>query len=326
VNVLVPCGGKWVGMVLQLQAALGDRGKVLVADRDVLTPAGCFSADSFRVPGIADPGYHAALLQICKEQDVGVLVPLLDIDLDRLAPHLDEFAAVGTKLISPPPRLVDLCLDKVQFDDFCRANDLSVPPRWTADALDDAPFPLFYRRRRGFGSIGAGLAETLEDARRALADCPDLIFHEVVTGEECSVDCYINADGHCTVRVPRVRDKVVGGEAWRSHTIEDPAVAALADRTVAALAREGLRGPLNIQLFRGDSPSLIEVNTRLGSCSVLSNQASGGRILASILTEAGGDVADGDPDDYERELWIYRYLGDVFHQGPTMRAAFPGTE
>ena len=319
-SVLVTCGGKWVGMVLALKQALSEvpalaGGRLIVADRDELTPAGCFADARFQVPGINDPDYIDALVELCAREGVCALVPLIDIDMRRLAPAADRFAAVGTHLVSPTVDLVDLCLDKERFHHFCVDAGLSVPRAFSGDDLDEASFPLFFRRRNGFGSIGSGRADTLEEARAALQDA-ELVFHEFVDAGEVSVDAYINRDGNCTVRVARVRDKVLGGEAQRSHTIDDPATLSLADATIDALAAQGLRGPLNVQMFLSDPRQLIEVNTRLGSCTVLSNAATGGRLLRSLLSECAGGTAEGDRDDYQRDLWIYRYTGDVFHAGP----------
>jgi biotin carboxylase len=112
-----------------------------------------------------------------------------------------------------------------------------------------------------------------------------------------------------------MRVRVIGGEAVPSCTIRDASVAELADRTIAALARRGYQGPLNLQLFAGARQVLIEVNARLGSASVLSNQATGGRLFAAMLREACGGVSDGDPDDYRADMHLIRYWGEIFHEG-----------
>jgi len=123
--------------------------------------------------------------------------------------------------------------------------------------------------------------------------------------------------------VQRVRDKVVGGQAYQSHTVNVPSVGDLALRVISALAREGLRGPLNVQIFQKAAPVLLEVNPRLGSAVVLSNMACGGRLLDALLTEALGGTSTGDPFDYRLGLQLNRYLGDVFHEGNQVVAIKP---
>ncbi len=327
-NLLVPCGGKSVGMLLQLKEAMSQvgplrDGRVLVADRAPVTPGGSFADASFVVPEVGDAGYVDALLQICRDQEVRVLLPVIDLDLDRLAARLREFAALGTTVVCPPPDLVELCLDKQLFQAFCRDFDLPHPPGREPGSLREDDFPLFAKRRRGFGSIGAGVVRTLSEARFLLFRNPDLLLQELVVAPEISVDAFVSRDGRCLVRVPRARDKVVGGEAQQTHTLRHPAVADLADRTIAALAGRGLRGPLNIQLFAQPEPVLIEVNTRLGSASVLANAATRGRLFSAILADACGGVVDGDPDDYVEDLWLQRYWGDIVHDGRRLLGSHP---
>jgi carbamoyl-phosphate synthase large subunit len=328
-NVLVTCGGKWVGMVLQLRramAAVGPLagGKIFIADRAPLTPAGHFADGSFVVPPIDDPGYAGCLADICRRHGVAVVVPLIDLDLLRLAPHREQFTAAGARLVCPEPDLTDLCFDKSRFAGFAAAEGILTPRRVAPEDLATAPMPLFCKPGRGFGSINAGLCSSLERAREILALRPDTIFEEYVRAAEISVDAYIASSGRCTVRVQRIRDKVVGGEAVQSHTVRIPPVRDAAAATIDALARRGLRGPLNVQVFASDPPRVIEVNTRLGSASVLSNVASGGRLFTAVLAEACGLPADGDPDDYREGVSLYRFLGDVFHDGASVLDSVPG--
>jgi len=327
-NVLITCGGKWVGMVLQLKEAMRDlpalqKGRLLVADRAALTPAGCFADGALVVPPLDSPDYIPALLRLCGEQSVRVLVPLIDLDLVQLAPQRQRFAAVGTTVVCPDPAVLELCFDKMVFARMAREEGLPCP-RWIDPAeLAAADYPLFHKRRRGFGSIGAGICRSPREARQALERDPTLIFQEYIQAPEASVDALVSVSGECVLCVQRLRDKVVGGEAVQSHTIKSPAVADLALRTIAALARRGLSGPVNLQVFTGAAPKLIEVNPRLGSASVLSNVAAGGRLLRSLLLEACGGQADGRPDDYQEGLALYRYLGDVFHTDHQLQQCFP---
>ena len=326
-NVLVTCGGKWVGMVLHLKRAmraipsLAD-GELIVADKDAVTPAGSFADGAEIVPPIDDEHYVDALLEACERRSVRVLIPIIDSDLVRLVQHSARFESIGTALMAPPSGLVQLCFDKDEFQDFATLHGLAMPRRYRPAELDDAIYPLFYKSPTGFGSVGSGICETPRQAHEALTGSPGLIFQEYVVAAEVSVDGFVSTSGRCTVRVQRERDKVVGGESWRSHTISDPDVGDLAQRTMDALVGKGFHGPLNIQIFRTDPLQLIEVNTRLGSASVLSNVASAGRLYEAALQEACGGTVDGDPDDYIVGLHLYRYLGDIYHDGSSVLQDF----
>jgi carbamoyl-phosphate synthase large subunit len=327
-NVVVTCGGKWVGLILQFREALRRvpalrRGKLLVADCAPLTPAGCYADGVIVVPTARDPRFLERMLEACIEHNIRVVLPHTSLDMGQLAPHRARFADVGTTLVCTSPDLLDLVTDKQRFAQFATQEGLAQPRSFSADALEEAPFPLFAKRRRGYGSIGAGVCRSVEEARAALRRFPDLVFQEFIEAPEVTVDAYINLAGRCIVRVPRIRDKIVDGESVQAHTIRSAPLADLLDRTIAALAPRGLRGPLNLQAFAGERPVLIEVNARVGSGTVLGNAATGGRLFTALLQEACGQQADGDPDDYREGLALYRYMGDVFHDGTRPLAFSP---
>lgn len=327
-NVLVTCGGKWAGLVLQLKQAMRSdpvfrTAKIVVASSDELTPAGCFADEALQVPPIGHPDYVEALLEICDTHRIKLLVPIIDLDLQRLTSELQQFNAIGTSVVCPPPHLTELCLDKLSFARFAAARQLDHPLTKQFPDLDGLTFPVFYKRRWGFGSIGSGTCSSFEAAAALTSSDPTVLFQQLVRAPEITVDAYISRYGKCIICVPRVRDKVVAGEAYKSHTIRNAAVEDLAMRTIGALAREGLRGPLNVQLFDTSPPMLLEVNTRFGSASVLSNVATNGRLLGAMLSEAGGGTADGDPFDFVVNLHLSRFLGDVMHLDKQVIAISP---
>lgn len=327
-SVLVTCGGKWVGMILQLREAMRSHptlaeGKIIVASSDEMTPAGCFADEAIQVPLIRAPDYADRLLEICRSRGIRVLIPLIDSDLERLAPELERFGASGTTVVCPPPHLTELCLDKLAFAGFAQKHYLKHPRTFVCPDLEGLAFPAFYKRRRGFGSIGSGICPSAVDAAILTERDPELLFQQMVDAPEVTVDAYISRPGKCIVCVPRIRDKVVAGEAYQTHTIRQPEVERLALDTISALAVAGLRGPLNVQIFLTSPPMLLEVNTRLGSASVLSNMATGGRLLQAMLDEAVGGTSEGDPSDYRVGLQLNRFLGDVFHAGTEVVAVKP---
>lgn len=327
--MLFTCGGKWAGLVLQLREAMRrvpalSGGKLLVADCAALTPGGCFADGVVKVPPAGDPSFVGCLLNACASRNVRVVVPHTSLDMGYLAPEVGRFAEHGISLVCTSPELLELCYDKERFAGFADTEGLAQPRSCAAEEFEVARYPLFAKRRRGYGSLGSGIVRSPADARAALAHDPELIFQEFVDAPEATVDAYIAADGRCPFRVPRIRDKIADGEAMRSHTFRQAAFNELVDRTIAALARRGLRGPLNVQAFVGERPLLIEVNPRLGSGSVLGNAATGGRYFEALLREACGETAGGDPDDYRAGLFLYRYLGDMFHDGSGVVSLIPG--
>ena len=322
-NVLITCGGKWVGMVHHFRKAMQSvdglrAGSLFVADADPAAPAMRFADRAFQIPPISGDGYIDSLLGICAENQVRALVPLIDIDLVRLAPHRSRFERLGTSVLCAAPEVVHLCLDKVAFAQMLAGIGVRCPRRYTVSELDAAPYPLFYKRCRGFGSIGSGICYSPREAAAALERDPDLIFQEYVRAPEVSVDALVNRNGRPIHAVQRLRDKVLGGEAVRTHTVKFPEVTRLAECVFQALVSRGFNGPLNLQLFLSDPILVIEVNSRLGSASLLADAATGGKFFADVLRHCLGEAPSGEPDGYEGDVAMYRYFGETFYQGDAL--------
>jgi len=330
-SALITCGGKWVGSLLGLREAFSTAGnpgihRLYVADAAGVTAASYFADQSFRVPLINSSDYIDSLLDICRGFNVKSLVPLIDLDVARIAPHLDSFESAGTRVAAPRYEVASLCIDKVRFADFCSRHSLSHVPLLGASDVFFTSGPIAVKPRTGFGSRGFMRVESGRQASELLATDPELIAQPFIDSSEVSLDGYINSNGECTILVPRLREKVVGGEAQQSTTITHESVWDLGLRTVQALAEYGYRGPINIQAFLSATPMLIEVNPRLGSCSVLSNRATGGRLFWSIAAEASGMSVGGSPDDYEVGLSVHRFVGDVYVRDQVPFASVPDVQ
>lgn len=330
-NVLITCGGRWAGMVAQVRATLPQvpalaAGRVIVADLEIVAPAGHFAHEAVAIPPMKDPGYVPRLLEVCREKQVRVLLPLIDLDMAQLVPHHDAFAAAGVTLMAPAPELMEVCFDKVAFHAFAQAHGLRTPRLYASEELDSAPYPLFHKLRHGFGSRSTGFVTSAAKARELLAEDPNLLFMEGLSGPELSVDALISRDGRILHAVQRIRDKVIGGEVARSHTVKLGPVTQAVEKALRALAGAGFHGPANLQLFLSEEPALFDVNLRLGAGgSTLANMATGGHFFESMLREACGDLAPAPKRDYEEGLALYKYAGDLFYGADgAVRQAFPG--
>lgn len=327
-NVLVTCGGKWAGTICQLRRSMKlvpelSLGSIYVADREAATPAGHFADGSHVVPPIASPDYIHELLRVCNERHIRVIVPLIDVDLVRLTEYAGAFAAEGIAVVSSGRELTALCMDKLAFGQLLIRHGIPTPTVLSAADLHSDSFPVFVKPRSGFGSIGAGPIRSRHELADALAADPTLIVQELADGAEYTVDAFVNRHGQCTVRVPRLREKVVGGEAVRARTVRDPVILDVADRVIDVLARAGYRGPLNVQLMSGRRTWVIEVNARIASASVLANMATGGRYYAAVLAGATGGDGDGDKDEYLEDLRLYRFYGELYMSGSEIVESIP---
>lgn len=210
------------------------------------------------------------ITSVCQENQINILIPFVD-PATILAP---QASAVLPNCFVPSASedLARMFYDKRQAQHWFEENSIDVP-HFTGS------FPAIAKPVHGSASNGLRVLfdknETDQFFQRHSET--DFLLQRHVTGEEFSVDCYVEKSHEIIAIVPRIRLQVAGGEVIKSKTVNDPN---LISATEKIIKRSGLTGPLCIQFIKeAETGKLfaIEVNPRFG-----------GGVLASI--EAGADM------------------------------------
>jgi carbamoyl-phosphate synthase large subunit len=307
-NVLITSSAAKVPLIQAFRKAQGDGGKVFSADITADCASAHFSDGHFVVLPAKSAGSTAQLVQICLENDVGIVVPTRDGELQGLAAARDLFSASGIYVHVASTETLELCLNKRRFGEvLAKYGFPSVP---IIDALGGKTvFPVFVRPASGSAGRGARRVENPEDLA-ALLDSGDFLVHPCIDAPEYSIDLLMDLDGSSAIdAVCRERIQVVAGESKISRVVDLPELITLVMRMGESI---GLVGHNTVQAFvdprRG--PLIIEANARFGGASNLSIQAgldSPRRILQMLK---GEQAAYG-----RREIAIgatmFRYAQDI---------------
>jgi carbamoyl-phosphate synthase large subunit len=308
-NVLITSASRKAPLVRAfVGAARALGGRVIAADVSPLAAA-LYEADEARiVPRSDDPGFVDALLEICAEARVGLIVPTRDEELPVLAAARDRFGAAGTLVLVSSPEAVDTCQDKVRFNAAVQAAGLDTPRTFQDPA--SASFPAFVKPRRGKGGAGAIRVDDAGALAAALPTAgPDAIVQELVEAPEYTVDTFLDFAGTPITCVPRERILVVAGESVVSRTVDDPV---LVEATLRLCAAIGLVGHVTVQAFRTAERILfIEVNPRYGGAANLGFEA-GARTPELAIRLARGEPLEPQLDGFERGLTMLRSASDRF--------------
>ena len=295
-----------------LRAMAGQPVTMLGGDIDPYA-AGLYLLDPDRrhiLPRGEDPRLVTTLLDLCRAEDVDVLVPTVDSELLPLARARDELAAAGVALVAASVATLETCLDKWRLAERCR-EAVRVPATWVVDdAFDPAapPLPAIVKPRSGSGSRGIALLERRAEVE-ALERNGSLLVQEHLPGPEHSLDVLARADGHVAAVVPRERLKVDSGIAVTGRTKHDPRLDAFA-REVARLI--GLTTVANVQVKEDASgePALLEVNARFPGTMPLT-VASGVDMPRLAIGEALGEPIPDGPIAF-RDIAMVRYFEERF--------------
>ncbi|WP_326606700.1 ATP-grasp domain-containing protein [Streptomyces sp. NBC_01800] len=232
--------------------------------------------------GLSPAAYLEYALAQCARHAIDVFVPVLH--QATVAAHREEFAALGTALLTPPAEAVTTFQDKARAYEKVQEIGVAVPPWWrvrteeqlltAVDTLEEAGHKACFKPAAGAGGVGFRIItrtpfsllhlggfpspyvplQLVVDALRRTERRVDWLVMPRLDEPEVSVDCLTGPDGRVRMAVGRTKNG-----RRRGFTL-DPSWTAPARRIAETF---GLHHLTNIQfrLHEGE-PVLLDVNTR----------------------------------------------------------------
>ena len=317
-NILVTAAGRRGALVKILQRSLADMGlsgRVLGADMSAWAPAMYLVDKGFIVPRVDDPAYLDRVEEICRQQDVCLVVPTIDPELPILAEARERFLQLGTTLHVSDPATIAIAYSKDRTHDWLVESGIPTVDQWSQEtALERAEkldYPVVVKPTRGSASIGVSLAQNPDELRWALRDGRDYVVQSRAQGQEYTVSAYVDRSGQVRCLVPRLRIEVRAGEVSKGRTVRNEAVRAVVRTACEKLP--GAWGAVNVQVFHDpdtDNCRVIEMNPRFGGGFPLA-WAAGARFPVWLIQEVLGMDCEAR-DEWEDDLTMLRYDEAVF--------------
>ena len=290
---------------------MGFQAKVYTTDmRPSMAPAGIISDGCIPVPRCTADNYIDCLLDICRERQIGVIIPTIDTELLVLAENHQRFMEQGVRLAVADKAFIRICRDKRLTSDFFRQVGIAVP---AAVDKHHPVFPMFAKPYDGSLSTNIHIIRSQEDLTQEILEDPKLIFMEYISPKEYkefTVDMYYGLDGCVKGIVPRERIEIRAGEINKGITRKNGIVGFLLQRMGKL---EGVRGCLCMQLFYRESDGDvkgIEINPRFGGGFPLSYYAKANYAANLIREYLLGQSVDYSDAWLDRTLML-RYDNDV---------------
>ncbi|MGD1073381.1 MAG: ATP-grasp domain-containing protein [Bryobacteraceae bacterium] len=322
-NVLISSGGRRIALMRAMRESLTARRAdawVGAADAGFSAPIR-FLADKFwPVPRCTHPPFADAVLQICRDNGIGLVIPTIDTELPVYARCRNRFEAEGVAVCISSEATIGIAADKEKTHQWLLANDFptvrQAPPAQAVAEAASWRWPLIAKPRDGSASIGVERIASLAELRHIAATKPACIVQELARGREFTVNLFVNASGNCVCAVPHWRMEVRAGEVSKGITNKNEKLMDLCVHIAETLP--GARGPLNVQCFLDEDGSIaiIEINARFGGGYPLAHRA-GARFTDWLLDEQEGRELvwfDGWLDD----LAMLRYDEAVFVAGKSL--------
>ncbi len=277
-------------------AALGLGVKLVIIGADMAgtAPALAWCDRTERVCSMKDPDYIPQLLEICRREEVGLVIPTIDTDLQKLADARERFEAAGTKVLISDPDKVRICRDKNYTSRFFAECGLKAPMPVNDWRAYEGGYPAFIKPKDGSSSVDAYRVADGNALRLYAEKIGDYIIQPFIDGTEYTIDIFCDYGGEAVHIVPRERCAVRAGEVLKTKICMDPRMIAEAK---ALTGKFRPRGPITVQLIREKGTGedfFIEINPRYGGGAPLSMKA-GARSPESVLRMLAGEKLTQQP-------------------------------
>ena len=315
-TMLVTSAGRRVALLQAFRRGAEELGVELdrlACDLEPELSAACHVADdAYAVPPVTDDNYVEAILAICRDRNVQLVVPTIDPELAPLASAHDRFAALGAHVSASAPAVIDIARDKLKTAEFFAAHDIPTPRTATLDEVREAPerwtWPVLLKPRHGSSGRSVSIVESPADL--PLHEDEPMIVQALLRGEEWTVSIYIDNAGRLRAVVPHRRIKIRAGEVEKGVTRRAPRLIEIGERIAASLP--GARGVLCYQAMVSPdgTAQVFEINARFGGGYPLADRA--GAAFAQWLIEARLGMPSSAGNDWAEDVVMLRYDAAVF--------------
>ncbi len=220
----------------------------------------------FKIPPAGDINFIPELLKVCKKNRIEILVPIIDEEFPPISKSRDEFRKINTKVMLPTSEVLDICSNKIKFNQFLEAEGFTCA-KWYLTKPLLCNFPLIKKPIRGRGSEGITI---IHNNKELETDVPKdgYFYQRYIEGPEYTIDTLSDLQGNVLVVVPRIRLEVRNGKSVRAKIVRNKIIEQTARNICTKLK---LTGPACLQCIMSEDkkPYFLEVNPRIGSATII---------------------------------------------------------
>lgn len=312
-NILILNAGTRNVLVQNFKQTIHKQCNIIVTDSYRLAPA-LYDADKCYVTKRWDEdGYWDEIKQICIKENVGLILSLVDPELELLASQKKTFEQMGIIPNIADEKTVKATYDKMETQKFLKKNHYnSIASYVDYDSAEKSiienkiSFPLIVKPRKGSGSVGVEIVNNINQLKQLCEQNDDVIIQEYIDGQELGVDVYVDLLSNQVVSIfAKKKIKMRAGETDKSVSYKDEKLFQLiSDFT----KKFGLMGVNDIDVFEKDGEYYIsEINPRFGG-GYIHAYAAGVDFPQLLLNNMNGVVNEKRIGDYKENLYMMKYF------------------
>lgn len=276
-------------------------------DFDSTSPASYLLDKVFKVQYEINDKYAEKILDICINNKINLVIPLIDPDLLCLSKIQKRFSENNINLMLSSYDRIGIAYDKFKTYQFL--NEINLPTFKTCLASDTnlhkLHFPIILKPRKGSSGKGVVKIENGNELKLYTKNLTnEFILQEYMEGEEITVSIYGDEKGICYEAIQRKRLKIRGGEVERGVTIKNNNILTIVRKFVKEYRP---KGAINIQIIvNNEKYKILEINPRFGGGYPLAHKA-GANFPRLLLNELLGKKNKPNIGNYTENLYMFRF-------------------
>lgn len=263
----------------------------------------------FQIPLCKEYDYVPTLLNIISENDISLVIPLTDVEIDVLNEKRACFDDIGVILCMPSPDIIEIVRDKYNLYNYFKQDDCIHMPQTYLNIGIDVPkkFPLLAKIRNGRSSEGLFWINTHEDLQYILTK-RNYIIQEKIDGYIVTVDFIRSRKNGVCVAIPR-------RELLRTSNGAGLTVEIYADERLFAICKYigdklNINGCVNFEFIESDNAYyLIDINPRF-SAGIAFSYKVGYDLPKNNLNCFMDDLIDNVPT-YKQTIITKKYVEQI---------------
>lgn len=318
-NILISSAGRRVVLIKSFRSALqelGIEGNVYAIDMSALSAAFHAADNAWIVPECKSSIFINEVLDICKREQIKLIVPTIDTELLVYSKNRGKFEEAGTTVAISSPETINITQDKVNTNKWLVENGFPTVEQYKPEHPDELnqklEFPVIIKPRFGSAAIGVNEVTDFESLRYFWERIDEPIIQEKAKGEEYTINFFVNRIGKCICQAPYRRIEIRSGEVSKGITVKSKDLMNLAKNIAESLP--GAFGAMCMQCFWDKENNIfkvIEINARFGGGYPLPLQA-GANFSLWLLQEIYNKKISQPYDQWEDDLAMFRYDDAIF--------------
>ena len=311
-NILFCSAGRRCKLIKDFKETIGDTGITVVAENSIYSPARYVADKSYTVPKITAPDYIDTIREICRKEDIKVILTLIDPEIEILAQNKARFEEMGILVMCPSEKSAKICFDKYEMYKYLRLNN--IPTTLTYGSLEEfekalneqkISFPVFVKPRTGSGSVGARKISNIDDLRSAMKEDETLIIQEFMAGIDLDADVYVDMISKKAVSMfskKKIETRI--GGANKTISFKDEKLFELIKKIVNIFE---FNGTVDMDFFYKDGQYFLsEINPRFGG-AYLHAYGAGVNFPKLIVNNISGIANEENIGNYGDNIMMLMY-------------------